>query len=606
MDVTQRKSPPAEIGIEAAMAHARALMRAGQWPLAAAQLGEVTTTIPHMAEAHRLLALALRHMGQDEAAEQAELDAIHASVHDPELQSSARALLANDLPTAEQILRNRLKKTPNDVAAIRMLAELAGRIGRYGDAENLLRRALELAPAFGAARANLATVLYRQNRANEAISELDRLLDDDPDNAAHSNLKAAALGRVGGYDEALTLYEELLARFPEHAKIWMSFGHILKTVGRSDDSIAAYRRALMIEPTLGELWWSLANLKTLRFSPDDIAAMEQALKTENLANADRYHLHFALGKAYDDRKKHEIAFDHYAEGNRLRRTGIDYHPKENAAFVARSRETFTPALIARSSGQGCPAPDPIFILGMPRAGSTLIEQILSSHSMIEGTMELPDIPAIALREGHGHGERLSAYLKAVPDMTGEKLAALGQDYINRTQVQRKTGKPRFIDKLPNNWMHVGFIHLILPNAKIIDARRHPLDCCFSNFKQHFARGQNFSYSLADMGHYYADYVALMKHFDALLPGRIHRVVHEALIDDPESEIRRMLDYLGLEFEPACLEFHKNDRAVRTASSEQVRRPINRDGVDQWQHYAPWLSPLEKALGNIVTAYPSIP
>lgn len=594
----------ATISISEAMTHARGLIRAGQWDMAVAQLREITAVAPQTAEAQRMLGAAFRKLGRSEEANQAELAAIHASVHDPELQQAARALLANNLPVAEPILRQRLKQSPADVAAIRMLAELAGRIGRYGDAERLLRRALELAPCFGPARANLATVLYRQNRAAEAVEELDQLLIEDPLNAAHNNLKAAALGRIGGFDEALALYEELLVRFPEQARIWMSYGHILKTVGRTDDSIAAYRRALEIEPTLGELWWSLANLKTLRFADADLSRMEQALQTGSIASTDRYHLHFALGKALEDRGAYADSFRHYAEGNRLRRAEVDYRPHEYAAFVARACDVLTTALMDELGDRGCPAPDPIFVLGMPRAGSTLIEQILSSHSRIEGTMELPDIPAIAAELGER--DRLGAYLDTLAGVEPQRLVALGQQYLDRTRVQRKTVRPFFIDKLPNNWMHVGLIHLILPRAKIIDARRHPLDCCFSNFKQHYARGQNFSYSLEDMGHYYAGYVRLMKHVDALLPGRVHRVIHEALVDDPETEIRRMLDYLGLDFEPGCLEFHKNDRAVRTASSEQVRRPINRDGIGQWRNFAEWLGPLEKALGGVLTAYPGSP
>lgn len=594
----------AKIGINEAVVHARNLMRANQWSLAAAQLQEIAAAVPQMAEAHRMLGVALRRLGRVEEANRAELAAIQAAVYDPELQKAARALLDNDLPGAEPLLRRRLKDAPTDVAAIRMLAELAGRIGRYGDAENLLRRAIELAPGFGAARANLATVLYRQNRAAEAVEELDRLLSEDPDNPAHNNLKAAALGRIGGFEEALSLYEELLARFPGQARIWMSYGHILKTVGRTDDSVAAYRRALAIEPTLGEIWWSLANLKTLRFSDADHAQMEQALETANLAPPDCYHLHFALGKAREDQGEYAASFRHYAEGNRLRREEIDYRPGEYAAFVTRACETLTPALLARLADMGHPAPDPIFILGMPRAGSTLIEQILSSHSAIEGTMELPDLPAIASELGQR--ERLGAYLDTLADLDAERLGALGRHYLDRTRIQRKTARPFFIDKLPNNWMHVGLIHLILPHAKIIDARRHPLDCCFSNFKQHYARGQNFSYGLEDVGRYYADYVRMMKHVDRALPGRVHRVIHEELIDDPEGEIRRMLEYLELGFEPGCLDFHTNARAVRTASSEQVRRPLNRDGVGQWRNYEQWLEPLKTALGEVLTAYPDAP
>ncbi|MEA3011628.1 MAG: hypothetical protein QOD42_173 [Sphingomonadales bacterium] len=572
---------------------------------AAAQAREILRAAPGNADASRLLGAALRRTGDDAAAERAELDAIAFSVGDGELMRAAAALVDNDLAAAEHILRPRLKAKPTDVAAIRMMAELAGRLGRYPDAENLLRRALELAPAFAPARANLATVLYRQNRPAEAIAELDRL--QGADHEANRNLKAAALGRIGSYEEAIGLYEQVLARFPGQAKVWMSYGHILKTVGRQADSVAAYRRAIAAAPGLGEVWWSLANLKTLAFDAADIAAMEAALEGAQLSEEDRFHLHFALGKAHEDLGQTEAAFGHYVQGNRLRRAGIDYDPAETGEHVRRSRAFFTAGLFASREGWGCPAPDPVFVLGMPRAGSTLIEQILASHSQVEGTMELPDIPALAKRLG---GRKLkadpSAYPECLADLDADALAALGEEYLEGTRIQRKTDRPYFIDKMPNNWAHVGLIRLILPNAKIVDARRHPLGCCFSNFKQHFARGQGFSYDLAELGRYYADYVALMAHFDAVQPGRVHRLLYEAMIEDPESEVRRLLDYLGLPFEPACLAFHENARAVRTASSEQVRRPINREGLGQWRPYEAWLGPLKEALGPVLGAYPEAP
>ncbi|HYE27864.1 MAG TPA: sulfotransferase [Allosphingosinicella sp.] len=517
---------------------------------------------------------------------------------------AALALVEGRLAVAERLLRPHLKERPTDIAAIRMMAELAGRLGRYRDSENLLRRALELAPGFTAARANLATVLYRQNRPAEAIETLDALLDGEPANPAHQNLKAAALGRIGGYDEAIGLYEQVLARFPDQAKVWMSYGHVLKTVGRQGDSVAAYRRAIAIQPTLGEAWWSLANLKTVALTAADRAAMAAALDSPGLGEEDRFHLHFALGKALEDEGEAAPAFAHYAEGNRRRRAAIDYDADETDRHVERSIALFTPAFLAERAGLGCAAPDPIFILGMPRAGSTLIEQILASHSRVEGTMELPDIPALARRLG---GRKLrsdpTAYPECLAALGRAELSALGEEYLETTRIQRKTGKPFFIDKMPNNWAHAGFIHLILPNAKIVDARRRPLACAFSNFKQHFARGQGFTYDQAELGRYYRAYVRLMAHVDSVLPGRVHRVIYERMVEDPESEVRRLLDHLGLEFEPACLRFHETERAVRTASSEQVRRPINREGLDQWRAFEPWLGPLKAALGPVLDAYP---
>lgn len=560
---------------------------------------------PGNVPALRLLGRALRKLGEDEAAGQAEMDAIRASAHDPQMLAIAAAMLDNDLQQAEALLRDRLRSQPTDVAAIRLMAELAGRIGRLPDAEKLLRRAIELAPAFTAARGNLAIVLYRQNRFEEAARVLDDVVAHDPDNASNRNLLAATLGRLGDYNEALKLYSELVEAIPDHAKLWMSYGHVLKTVGRQEDGIAAYRRALDCQPDLGEVWWSLANLKTFEFSNEDLAAMEAALAGEP-SHEDRFHLHFALGKAYGDRSDAEASFRHFALGNELRSKELDYSPDMTSVRVDRMIEIFTPEFLGDRAEAGDPSPDPVFILGLPRAGSTLLEQILSSHSQIEGTMELPDIPAMALREAREVGAGKGEWADAVAAMAPERLAELGAEFLERTRIQRKTDKPFYIDKLPNNWNYVGLIHLILPNSRIIDARRHPLDCCFSNFRQHFAKGQGFSYSLDHIGRYYADYVRAMDHFDKVLPGRVHRVIHEKLLEDPEAEVRALLDYMGLPFEEACLEFHRNERAVRTASSEQVRRPINRDGVGQWQPYEQWLGPLKAALGDLIETYAERP
>lgn len=520
-----------------------------------------------------------------------------ASAREPDLLRAGQALAANDLPTAEGLLRPYLKRRPTDVAAIRMMAELAARIGRLVDSENLLRRALELAPAFTAARANLATILYKQNKPGEAIAELEAIEREGAANLGHTSLKAAALGRIGGHDEALGLYRLLLDARPDEPKLWMSYGHILKTVGEQQDSVAAYRRAILIRPSLGEVWWSLANLKTIRFDEADIAAMEAALASPDLADDDRFHLHFALGKALEDRGLAEASFTHYSTGNRLRRAALAYDAADIGAHVDRSIALFTPDFFAARAKFGHPAPDAIFIVGLPRAGSTLVEQILSCHPAIEGTSELPDIPIIARRlGGRKAGDEASAYPDCLARLDASELAALGKEYLERARIQRTTDRPLFIDKLPNNWAHVGLIRLILPNARIIDARRQPLACGFSNFKQHFARGQGFTYDLADIGAYYSDYLRLMRHMDAVQPGLVHRVIHEDLVDDPEGQVRRLLDYLGLDFDPACLAFHENKRAVRTASSEQVRRPISRDGLDQWRPFQPWLGPLEAALG----------
>ncbi len=403
---------------------------------------------------------------------------MHAAVprYPPRLIEAALALHDNRLSEAEPLLKAHLKADPFDVAAIRMLAELAGRIGRYRDAESLLRRAVELSPGFTTARANLALVLYRLNRPTEALAELDLVLGEDPENVGHSNLKAAALARIGGFDEAIALYEAVLAAAPDQPRVWMSYGHMLKTVGRQAEGVAAYRRALALAPGLGEVWWSLANLKTVRFDDADLAAMEAALARPDLSDDDRFHLDFALGKAFEDRKQAARAFGHYEAGNRLRRARISYDADETERFVDASVALYTREFPDVRAGQGCAAPDPIFVLGMPRSGSTLIEQILASHPLVEGTTELADIPTLA--------RRIDDYPAGVAALAPGALREMGAEYLRRASVQRQTDRPFFIDKLPNNWAHLPLIHLILPNAKIIDARRHPLGCCFSNFKQH--------------------------------------------------------------------------------------------------------------------------
>ncbi len=519
------------------------------------------------------------------------------AARDPQLLRAGQALATNDLPTAEGILRPYLHQRPTDIAAIRMMAELAARIGRLTDSENLLRRALELAPGFTAARANLATVLYKQNRPVEAIAELEAIERVGAAHLGHSSLKAAALGRLGGHEEALALYRQILDARPDEPKIWMSYGHILKTVGRTDEGIAAYRRSIDLRPGLGEAWWSLANLKTYRFTDADVAAMRAALSADGIDEDDRFHLHFALGKALEDRRDAAGSFAAYAEGNRRRRAQLDYRREAIADLVDRSIATFTPAFFAKRRDYGCPSDAPIFVLGLPRAGSTLVEQILASHPLVEGTTELPDIPLMARRlSGRKDADDPGAYPEILATLDPAQCRALGEEYLERAAVQRVTDRPHFIDKLPNNWAHVGFVKLILPNARIVDARRHPLACGFSNFKQHFARGQAFTYDLGDLGHYYADYVRLMRHLDAVLPGQVHRIVNEALVEDPDGEIRRLLGGVGLPFDPACLAFHENKRAVRTPSAEQVRKPVNASGVDRWRDYDEWLGPLKDALG----------
>ena len=572
--------------------------------LAVEQLLEILKVLPTQADARRMLATAYRAQGDRStiegdraAADHAYANAIKASTNDPALMEAAAALSEGKLATAEPLLRTRLKQAPTDVAAIRMLAEVAARLGRYGDAEKLLTRALELAPSFEAARHNFAIVLYRQQKGEAALQEIERLLQSDPSNLGHRTLMAAALARLGEYARALPLYIKLLKDMPGEARLWLSYGHALRSTGHQEESVAAYRRCIALTPGFGEAYWSLANLKTYRFGAPEIEAMRNVLKRTDLREEDRYHLEFSLGKALEDNCDFAASFGHYEKGNALRRKSAGYRGDESTAHVRRSKALFTRAFFDERAGSGASAPDPIFVVGLPRAGSTLIEQILSSHSQVEGTMELPDLSHLARELGDQKRKGdVSKYPETLGGLDRERLRALGETYIARTRVQRKTGRPFFIDKMPNNFAHVGMIHLILPNAKIIDARRHPMANCFSAFKQHFARGQTFTYDLMELGRYYRDYAELMAHFDAVLPGRVHRVQYERMVADTEGEVRRLLAYCDLPFEEACLRFNETDRAVRTASSEQVRRPIFTDAVEQWRNYEQWLGPLRDALG----------
>lgn len=573
-----------------------ALGRRGRGQEAIDALRRAVTLKPDLPQAWRALGDHLMAAGEQAQADAAYASHVRYSTRDPRLLAAAVALVENRIPEAEALLREHLKQAPTDVAAIRMFAEVAARLGRNEDALHLLERCLELAPSFHEARQNYALVLHRSNQPEQALVQIERLLAADPGHLGCRNLKAVVLCRIGDYEPAIRIYADLLERYPRNAKVWVSYGHALKTAGHTERAIAAYRRSLELEPSFGEVWWSLANLKTFRFGADELAAMRRQLARTDLTEDDRLHLEFAVGKALEDAGEYEPSFRHYAQGNAIRRTQLHYSADDTSARVRYIREHYTRDFFAARAGAGSAAPDPIFVVGLPRAGSTLIEQILSSHSQVEGTMELPEVTSITrlLRLQGDAGSAMPYH------------GALGERYLAHTRIQRKTSAPLFIDKMPNNFMHIGLIHLMLPNAKIIDARRHPLACCFSAFKQHFARGQNFSYDLEDVGRYYRDYVALMAHFDAVLPGRIHRVVYERMVEDTEGEVRRLLDYCGLPFEASCLRFFQNPRPVRTASSEQVRQPIYREGVDHWRHYAPWLGPLASALGPVLENYPDVP
>jgi tetratricopeptide (TPR) repeat protein len=594
----------------AAIAHLElglAYGQSSQGSLAIGALARALQLRPQLPEAWSALAQHALAVGDDALAEHAQAQYLRWSARDPRLAEAASALLDNKLAVAETLLREHLIAKPTDAAAIRMLAELAARLGRYGDAENLLARCLEIAPGFRAAQQNLAFVLHRQNKSDLALQQIDALLAKEPRNPSYRNLKAAILARIGDVHAALAIYEPMLKEYPQQARIWMSYGHALKTAGRQADAIAAYRQCASLQPQLGEAWWSLANLKTVQFSAQDLDTMRAQLGQEKLSPDDALHFHFAMGKALEDAADYAQAFDHYSRGNALRRASIRYDAAEITTQVDRASQLFMPTFFAARRAAGCLSQDPIFIVGLPRSGSTLLEQILASHSLVEGTQELPDIQAIA-RDLGGRKTRSAEllYPECLASLTAQDLRRLGERYLQSTRIHRKTERPFFIDKMPNNWLHIGLIHLILPKAKIIDARRHPLGCCWSAFKQHFARGQHFSYDLNDVGRYYSDYVRFMAHFDAVLPGRVHRVIYEQVVDDLEAQVRLLLAYCGLEYEPSCLQFHRTERAVRTASSEQVRQPLFRDAVDHWRHFEPWLEPLKSALGPVLADYPTAP
>ena len=562
---------------------------------------------PDLPNALRTLGDFLSATGDADGADQAYAAHIKVSTRDPRLLAPAAALYENRIPEAEAMLRAHLKEFPTDVPALRMLAEVAARLGQNRDAAILLERCLELAPSFDAARQNYAIILSRQNKPAEALQHIEHLLKIEPRNPSYRNLKAVVLARIGDYQESLDIYSKLLETHSGNAKIWMSYGHALSTAGREADSIAAYRQSIALSPQLGEAYWSLANLKTFQFNQVEIDAMRRQLAQSDLAETDRLHFDFALGKAMEDAREFHSSFQHYAAGNDIRRKQLAYHPGQTSALVQRSKRLYTPAFFAARVGFGTLAPDPIFVVGMPRAGSTLIEQILSSHSLVEGTMELPNLLKIAksLSDKKAQSDD-SRYPDVLLPMEVAEFHRLGEQYLAETRIHRRSDKPLFIDKMPNNCLHVGLIHLLFPRAKIVDARRHPLACGFSVFKQHFARGQSFSYGLSDIGRYYRDYVELMAHVDDVLPGRVHRVIYERMVDDTEAEVRGLLAYCGLPFEATCLRFYENERAVKTASAQQVRKPIFRDGVDHWRNFEPWLDPLKSALGPVLRQYPAVP
>jgi tetratricopeptide (TPR) repeat protein len=579
------------------------LRAAGDLAGSVASLREVVRLDPARASAWGLIAGLLTTLGEQAAADEAMRQYLKAAARPEVLVKAAGLVAQGKLAEAEPLCRDYLRHSPDDIDALRLLAEIATRLGVFDDAERLFARCIALSPDFHLARGGYAHVLMKQGKFQQSLVQIDKLLAIDPDNSAYRILLASVLIRVGRHDEAIESYQRVVAR-PGHTALDLaSLGHALKTVGRTPEAIGAYRRAVTLDPLFGDAYWSLANLKTFEFTDQEVEAMSAAVASERCHPREYAALCFALGKAFEDRGQYADAFARYAQGNARRRAELRYSADDNTVGMQELVQCCTRELFERNTGCGCPDPAPIFIVGLPRSGSTLVEQILASHSQFDGTAELPDIIEIARGlSGKKRPQDPSRYPAILHQLEPDQLRQLGEEYIARTRIQRR-GAPFFIDKMPNNFSHIGLIQLILPNAKIIDARRHPMACCFSAFKQLFATGQNFSYDLTQLGRYYADYVLLMAHWDRVLPGKVLRLFYEETVRDIDAAVRRLLEYCRLPFEDSCLRFYETERAVRTASSEQVRRPIYRDAIEHWQQFEPFLDPLKQALGAALTDYP---
>lgn len=522
---------------------------------------------------------------------------------DTELQTAQSALVAGTYPLAESILRRRLRKDPSDISAMSLLAEALARLGQEEESAALLRTCLNHAPGFSSARYRYAALLSALNRPQEALVQIETLLKENPHDIPFRKLKAASLFRLGKVHDAARLYSDIVATAPNEPRTWLSYGHVLKAAGKTPESVAAYHNAIAAKPGYGEAYWALANLKSYRFAPAEIAAMERQLDARTLPSEELCCVHFALGHALEANLEYEAAFAHFAEANALHRQKAPYDPEVMHERTRRSKKLFSASFFGERAGFGDKTFAPIFVVGLPRSGSTLVEQILASHPEIEGTAELPEIPALARRlSARRRATDPSPYPENIKRFDAEHCARMGALYIESARTRRQLGRSRFVDKMPNNFAHIGLIHLILPNARIIDVRRHPMACGFSCFKQHFGRGQAFAYDLTDIGRYYRNYMETMAHFTFALPGRIHTVIYEDLVANPECEVRRLLAYCGVAFDERCLRFHETNRPVQTPSAQQVRRPIYRDATDQWRHFDPWLAPLKRALGGINESY----
>ena len=577
-------------------------------PAAIAALEQAVRLNPTLPASWDMLAQLYRLTGHGERAAEAQGRLAILQKLPPEVVMANCLLQDGDLDPAAEVISGYLRKDPDNVGALRLLARIRLEAGAAEAAEGLLRQALQRTSDDDAARYDLVMALLKQENYALARSEAERLIAHDPDRRDYLKQYGLACIGLGDYEPAIDLYARLLAApdisGTEIADLRFWRANALKTVGRQAEAIADYRASLDARPDYGVAWFSLANLKTYRFSDDDISRMQAAQERPDTQEMDRIYLGFALGKAYEDLGDYETSWRFYEAGNALRRRTCTDNPEIADACAGNLRRVFTAKVVAERKGWGADDPAPIFILGLPRSGSTLIEQILASHSQVEGTKELTEIDRmVCWLTGRDPDCYLPRDIDALAGLSAADARALGRRFLDETRVYRQLGRPYFIDKAPNNFWHIGFIHLILPNAKIIDIRREPMSCGFSNLKQLYSgANQEFSYGVESFARRYRTYLDVMRTWDEALPGRVLRVSYEDLVEDLEGGVRRILDHCGLPVEAQCLAFHKTRRSVRTPSSEQVRQPIGRQGVDQWRNYAPWLEPLRAALGDALTRY----
>jgi predicted Zn-dependent protease len=526
-------------------------------------------------------------------------------VRNERVLSAAEAFEEGRVSDAQEAAAAILATEPTNADALNLMAQIAHHLGRGDEAEGLLARCVEASPDHQPYRHNYAVLLSLTDKLDEAEAQTLSLLEKDPRNPLFLNLYGQVLSKQRRFADAIACYRGLAMDHPESPELWARLGSTLRSVGgHTEEAIAAFRRAVQIAPSLGSMWWALGSMKTFAFSQADIDAMEAELARAPASPQHRADMHYALGKAYGDLGIYEKSFQHYTRGNAIRRIDLRYDPDDTTDMVSRARAIFTSGLFEKNSAAGHASTEPIFVLGLQRAGSTLVEQILSSHSLIEAAGELRCLLRVV-------GEEVMPktgpdYPNGIENLSADDLRNLGAKYLELARTHLVQNKPYFVDKCPYNLWQVGMIHLILPNAKIIDIRRHPIGCCLANFTMSFAFAPPLSYRLTDMGRFYRDYVRLMAHFDRVLPGKIHRVIYEELVGDLEGEVRRLFDFLGLPFEPACLEYYKNDRAFNSFSNEQVRRPIFTEAVERWRNYEPWLGPLKASLGSVLDAYPGVP